>query len=105
MLGQKNILDRLRIDPGHRTLGQLLQDREAALHEAQLLRREIERLRHIREDQRRRSAAVESTAGQRYFRPGTLEKYLVLPGTYQFTVRLRPFGKGENPAQLARQIL
>ena len=37
--------------------------------------------------------------------PGTLEQYLILPGIYQFTVRLRPFAKDENPAQLARQIL
>ena len=36
--------------------------------------------------------------------PGTLEKYLVPPGEYQFTVRLRPFsGNDENPAVLARQ--
>ena len=36
--------------------------------------------------------------------PGTLEKYLVPPGAYEFTVRLRPFAtKAENPAQLAKQ--
>ncbi|RME70313.1 MAG: hypothetical protein D6784_16945, partial [Chloroflexi bacterium] len=38
--------------------------------------------------------------------PGTLPQYLVLPGTYEFTVRLRPFNRGhENPADLARQRL
>ena len=41
----QDILPRLQIDPGTRTLGQLLQDREAALQEIQRLRREIERLR------------------------------------------------------------
>ena len=60
MLGQKIILERLRVDPGQRTLGELLQDREAALYEIRLLRREIERLRHIREDRRERSATVPS---------------------------------------------
>ncbi len=36
--------------------------------------------------------------------PGTLPQYLVQPGRYQFTVRLRPFVAGEeNPAQLSRQ--
>jgi len=36
--------------------------------------------------------------------PGTLEKYMVPPGTVQFTVRLRPFvAKEENPAALAKQ--
>jgi beta-galactosidase len=36
--------------------------------------------------------------------PGTLNEYLVPPGMYEFTVRLRPFIAGqENPAELARQ--
>jgi prophage regulatory protein len=42
MLTSQDILDRLQIDPGHRTLGQLLQDREAAVHEIRKLRLEIE---------------------------------------------------------------
>ena len=72
MLGYTNVLDRLRIDPGQRTLGELLQDREAALHEIRLLRREIERLRHVREDRRERSAAVPSASFERNFRSGML---------------------------------
>ena len=36
-----DIVDRLRIDPGQRTLGQLLQDREAALHEILRLRQRL----------------------------------------------------------------
>ena len=72
MLGRKNIVERLRVDPGQRTLGELLQDREAALHEIRLLRREIERLRHIREDRRERSAAVKSASVKRNFRSGAL---------------------------------
>lgn len=40
-----DILERLRIDPGQRTLGQLLQDREAAAHEINRLRAEVDRLR------------------------------------------------------------
>ena len=36
-----DIADRLRLDPGQRTLGQLLQDREAALHEILRLRKRL----------------------------------------------------------------
>jgi hypothetical protein len=35
--------------------------------------------------------------------PGTLPQYLIRPGTFRFTIRLRPFGKDERPAHLARQ--
>jgi hypothetical protein len=35
---QEDVLERLRMDPGQRTLGQLLQDREAAAHEIRKLR-------------------------------------------------------------------
>lgn len=36
--------------------------------------------------------------------PGTLPQYLVKPGSYQFTIRLRPFvAEKENPAKLSRQ--
>ena len=72
MFARTHILDRLRIDPGQRTLGELLQDREAAFHEIRLLRREIERLRHIREDRREKSAAVSSKATERNFQFGML---------------------------------
>lgn len=41
---REDILDRLRIDPGQRTLGQLLQDREAAAHEIERLRSQLSRL-------------------------------------------------------------
>ena len=72
MLGYTNVLDRLRIDPGQRTLGELLQDREAALHEIRLLRREIERHRHIREDRQEKSEALSSAIGAPNFRSGML---------------------------------
>lgn len=66
----QDILDRLRIDPGQRTLGQLLQDREAAAHEIRKLRSEIDRLRTVREGRKER---VETAAPEtRAFRPGTL---------------------------------
>ena len=36
--------------------------------------------------------------------PGTLPQYLIQPGTFEFTVRLRPFVvDAEEPAQLSRQ--
>lgn len=49
---QIDIFDRLRIDPGQRTLGQLLQDREAAAYEIRRLRADIERLQAIRAPRR-----------------------------------------------------
>ena len=42
MMKGLDILERLQIDPGDRTLGQLLQDREAAVHEIRKLRLQIE---------------------------------------------------------------
>lgn len=39
---KNEVIARLQIDPGHRTLGQLLQDREAALQEIHRLQRELE---------------------------------------------------------------
>jgi prophage regulatory protein len=44
----EELLDRLRTDPGQRTLGQLLQEREAAYQEIQRLRGELETLRAAR---------------------------------------------------------
>ena len=44
-MAKSDILARLQIDPGQRTVGQLLQDREAAAHEISHLRCEIDRLR------------------------------------------------------------
>lgn len=38
----RDIVDRLRIDPGTRTVGELLQDRESALHEIMRLREQLE---------------------------------------------------------------
>lgn len=36
--------------------------------------------------------------------PGTLPQYLLLPGTFTFTIRLRPFAAGQDdPARLSRQ--
>jgi prophage regulatory protein len=43
-LVRNDVLERLRIDPGQRTLGQLLQDREAAAHEIERLRSQFSRL-------------------------------------------------------------
>ena len=51
-----DILQRLRIDPGQRTLGQLLQDREAAALEIGRLRAEIDR---------RVAVAIQGTSGRK----------------------------------------
>lgn len=44
-----DILDRLQIDPGHRTVGELVQERAAAAHEIRMLRAELLKLRGIRD--------------------------------------------------------
>lgn len=67
---QEDVLERLRMDPGQRTLGQLLQDREAAAHEIRKLQAEIERLRSVREDRKERAGAAAPET--RTFLPGSL---------------------------------
>ena len=73
-----DILERLRIDPGQRTLGQLLQDREAAAQEIARLRSQSDRLRTVDEMQTpernlRASPATHAAASKKpAFRPGTL---------------------------------
>jgi len=52
----QDIIDRLRIDPGLRTLGELLQDREAAAHEIARLRAQLERTAAIRTNPRKETA-------------------------------------------------
>jgi predicted DNA-binding transcriptional regulator AlpA len=73
-----DILERLRIDPGQRTLGQLLQEREAAAQEIARLRSHIDRLRTVDaiqtpDREMRASPAMPAAASKRpAFRPGTL---------------------------------
>ncbi len=59
---RNDILDRLRIDPGKRTLGELMQDREAAASEIARLRAELERLPSEPAPRRSRPAPVVSRA-------------------------------------------
>lgn len=72
-----DILDRLQTDPGKRTLGELLQDREAAIHEIKRLRAEIERLRTLRTEKpgtekSESPSAPLAPASQPTYRAGTL---------------------------------
>lgn len=75
---RKDILDHLRMDPGQRTLGQLLQDREAAAHEIERLRLEIQRLQSeggMQQLKGAKNVTLETTeVGTKRppFRPGTL---------------------------------
>lgn len=69
---QNDILDRLRIDPGQRTLGQLLQDREAAAHEIRKLQAEMERLRPVRVSKKSGAEAAEPPIPERGFHSGAL---------------------------------
>lgn len=69
-----DILLRLRIDPGHRTLGQLLQDREAAAAEIERLRTLVDMsgkqsMRTMHQPKNLSPASVERAAP---FRPGAL---------------------------------
>ena len=74
-----DVLERLRIDPGRRTLGELLQDREAAAHEIARLRSHIERLQAVgarttpeRTTKVASSAARDPVEKKSPFRAGTL---------------------------------
>lgn len=73
-----DIIERLRIDPGKRTLGELLQDREAAAHEIARLRSQIDRLRNadaMQTPERKMSvppATHDFASKKPAFRPGTL---------------------------------
>ena len=75
---RNDILERLQIDPGKRTLGELLQDREAALCEIARLRSETERQRGghpattPQRAMRPRPGTSEADAKQPAFRAGTL---------------------------------
>lgn len=53
----QDIIERLRIDPGQRTLGELLQDREAAAHEINRLRERLERTATIKAKPRKETEA------------------------------------------------
>ena len=73
-MARNDILEWLRIDPGQRTLGQLLQDREAAAHEIARLRSEVDRL-GARASGRAIKAVPETSVADRgkpSFRAGTL---------------------------------
>ena len=72
----EDILDRLRLDPGHRTLGQLLQDREAAFQEIRRLREDAARLQSMRTAAQRppvvEPPAQGTKASHPMLKPGTL---------------------------------
>jgi prophage regulatory protein len=63
-----DMLDLLRLDPGTRTLGQLLQEREWAYEEITRLRREDARHRRCAPKTHSAPAEVESPRGLRYLR-------------------------------------
>jgi prophage regulatory protein len=74
---QNDILERLRIDPGRRTLGELLQDREAAAHEITKLRSKLLQatspfLKGPAEPKTKRLVAPDPRPEEVAFRPGTL---------------------------------
>lgn len=75
---RNDILERLRIDPGQRTLGQLLQDREAAIHEIARLRAATHHLSVERTTPRTQNASGQCSGDRKDglstppFRAGTL---------------------------------
>src|SRR5262249_5979093 len=56
-----DVLGRLLLDPGQRTIGQLIQDRQAAVNEIVRLREELERIKHSSPRQPRRHLSVSQT--------------------------------------------
>ena len=109
MLANTNILERLRIDPGRRTLGELLQDREAALNEIRRLRRDVERLRHANEDRRERLAAAASKATEQNVQSGMLiriSEVCRLVGVCRSTVyRWASEGSFPHPVQVGERAV
>lgn len=107
---RNDILERLRIDPGQRTLGQLLQDREAAAHEIGRLRSEVDRLGArgaIRAPERATTvlaAAHVADSRKPPFRAGTLVRIAdvcELLGIARSTVyRLLSLGTFQKPVRL-----
>ena len=69
-----DIIDRLAIDPGKRTIGELLQEREAAAQEIARIRMELDRLRASQNSRAgiRVEGAGESYSERSGFRAGTL---------------------------------
>lgn len=102
---REDILDRLRIDPGQRTIGQLLQDREAAAHEIRALRAEIERVRTLRTERKER--ADKDHGEKRAFRPGSLiriSEVCELVGTSRTTIyRWVNAGTFPQPVRISEQ--
>jgi hypothetical protein len=60
-----DILERLQLDPGRRTIGELIQERAAAVHEIRALRGEIHKLMGVRN----RGNASATGEAQRFVRP------------------------------------
>jgi len=75
---RNDILERLHVDPGQRTIGQLLQEREAAALEIERLRTDISRLDATRKSYGRESSAridptkSRSDEKEQGFLPGSL---------------------------------
>lgn len=67
----EDIVSRLRIDPGQRTVGQLLQDREAALYEIVQLRKELESLKN-KFSGSQSMAGLERSVNETAYRAGTM---------------------------------
>jgi prophage regulatory protein len=69
---REDILERLRIDPGKRTLGELLQDRESAAHEIIELRRRIEKLGAVRDQPKVQQTSSKTGESLPALKPGML---------------------------------
>jgi predicted DNA-binding transcriptional regulator AlpA len=110
-----DILERLRIDPGQRTLGQLLQDREAAAQEIARLRSQIDRLQTVdamQTPERKMRARLETNeiaSKKPAFRPGTLIRVAdvceLLGVSRSMVYRLRSRPGFPEPVKLSPQAI
>lgn len=94
-----DIVDRLRADPGRRTLGELVQEREAAMHEIVRLRSELERW-SARRAEKAKAPEFSQRDLLKSFRPGTLiriQEVCELLGTSRSSI-YRWVKKGTFPA-------
>jgi len=71
------MLDRLCLDPGTRTLGELLQEREWAAGEIRRLRRDVDRLSHKQEANRIEREMPEEAIDAKHLDPALNAKRLI----------------------------
>src|ERR1700692_4122769 len=99
------MFDRLKIDPGHRTLGELLQERQWAVEEIGRLQKEISRLNSRRDAPAGRAHVIQDAlhpnlndpfAGRRLLRLADVKKLVGFGGSTIY----RLMSEGQFPGRI-----